>query len=847
MNTIRGQIKRIEKSGLFDMTWYLSEYPDVEMTGLHPIEHYLEYGWLLGRNPSLSFNGNQYLESNTDVFDAGLNPLIHYLETGNIEGRKLGDTSCSSRDLKSGKCSEILQLDHEPRIHKTFPSNNVNEKSIKDDYTVIQTSGLFDNNYYTNTYPDIKDLGISPIEHFCIHGWKEHRNPNRDFNTKYYLEKYSDVFTSGMNPLTHWISHGKSESRKTNLIEVVTKTDFNHNKPSIIFVSHDASRTGAPAVLLTLMKWVKSNTDITFSIIIGQRGPWNNRFEELAPCFYMDEFQDQDITKELHLFCGKHVQVVYANTIATGLYIEKLSFLNAEFIAHVHEMEYGFSVFEPHFEVMKKMCTKFIAVSQGTVNAIKKRTDFEQIETILLKPFIEEKKDSPVKIPKPTNKKIIFGCGPIESRKGFDLFCEVGAEILKRGSSNFKMYWIGSADNTDLQPQQEINKRNLQHHVEWLGTKEYPRDYFSWGDIFLLPSREDPYPLVCMEASECQMPVICFDEQAGGIHRFVEHDAGIVVPYLNINAMADAVISLLENDNERKRMGDNALEKVKSHHYVDIIAPQILEHLPAITNSESTTELDSYKELIDTAKIVSFDIFDTLVTRKINDPNVVFDVIEYKHTQNESAPLPLFNERMNTAGQVLGSYQGMIDDISIDEIYENMSFYKNSSFEKDTEIQMCVPHPLGIQLYQYALSRNKRIYITSDMYLDKLTIEQILKRCGLTHWDELFLSSIVGKKKDTGRLYQHLLRKAEKENILANDILHIGDNWKSDIHKAKAAGIKPIRFSPLYEEEHKLFSLDSKTKSKLSQIGRIWDSFCTQATNLWHESPPCLPGISILN
>ena len=81
-------LKLIEDSGLFDQEWYLSTYQDVRLIGLSPIEHYLKYGYHMGRNPSSSFDGNWYLDTNPDVLEAGFNPLIHYLTHGVHEGRR---------------------------------------------------------------------------------------------------------------------------------------------------------------------------------------------------------------------------------------------------------------------------------------------------------------------------------------------------------------------------------------------------------------------------------------------------------------------------------------------------------------------------------------------------------------------------------------------------------------------------------------------------------------------------------------------------------------------------------------------------------------------------------------
>lgn len=72
-------IELLRASGLFDARWYVQAYPDVAMSGLDPLEHYLRYGVLLGRNPSPAFDTQRYLKANPGLLESGANPLVHYL------------------------------------------------------------------------------------------------------------------------------------------------------------------------------------------------------------------------------------------------------------------------------------------------------------------------------------------------------------------------------------------------------------------------------------------------------------------------------------------------------------------------------------------------------------------------------------------------------------------------------------------------------------------------------------------------------------------------------------------------------------------------------------------------
>lgn len=81
------EIKLIKKSKLFDIEWYLSQYPDVGESGQDPIEHYLHFGAAEGRFPNPDFDTLWYLNQNEDVAKASLNPLVHYITNGKDEGR----------------------------------------------------------------------------------------------------------------------------------------------------------------------------------------------------------------------------------------------------------------------------------------------------------------------------------------------------------------------------------------------------------------------------------------------------------------------------------------------------------------------------------------------------------------------------------------------------------------------------------------------------------------------------------------------------------------------------------------------------------------------------------------
>ena len=82
-----------------------------------------------------------------------------------------------------------------------------------EDVEAIRASRLFDGEWYLETYPDVKVLGIDPAEHYLWLGARLNRNPSPQFDAAEYLRFNSDVREAGHNPLLHYERWGKEEAR----------------------------------------------------------------------------------------------------------------------------------------------------------------------------------------------------------------------------------------------------------------------------------------------------------------------------------------------------------------------------------------------------------------------------------------------------------------------------------------------------------------------------------------------------------------------------------------------------------------------------------------------------------
>lgn len=94
---------------------------------------------------------------------------------------------------------------------KFFIKSKLNIKkahTYRQAYNKIKKSNLFDEEFYLESYPHIKESNMDPLVHYLFHGYKESKNPSEKFDNNFYLYKYPNVRESGVNPLVHYVLWG---------------------------------------------------------------------------------------------------------------------------------------------------------------------------------------------------------------------------------------------------------------------------------------------------------------------------------------------------------------------------------------------------------------------------------------------------------------------------------------------------------------------------------------------------------------------------------------------------------------------------------------------------------------
>ena len=213
-------------------------------------------------------------------------------------------------------------------------------------------------------------------------------------------------------------------------------------------------------------------------------------------------------------------------------------------------------------------------------------------------------------------------------------------------------------------------------------------------------------------------------------------------------------------------------------------------------------DLEKIKEKIcdKKTKYVSFDVFDTLVTRPFLEPVDLFKILDEYFRKITNIKIGVdFSKIRETSERLTREMQFKetpnLQEVTLDEIYDNIQreykidkciLDKMKQKEIEYEIRFCSQRKTTYELYRLAKSMGKRVICISDMYLSKDVISQILEKNNYNEFYELYVSSEYKVTKYRGILYEYVLQKLE---ISPDEMVHIGDNYESDVLKSRNLGI----------------------------------------------------------
>ena len=192
-------------------------------------------------------------------------------------------------------------------------------------------------------------------------------------------------------------------------------------------------------------------------------------------------------------------------------------------------------------------------------------------------------------------------------------------------------------------------------------------------------------------------------------------------------------------------------------------------------------------------KIVSFDIFDTLLIRKLYAPKDIFSYIEHKTGKKG------FAKWRKTAEFLLRAK--LHKHVTIHEIYQFApSLYKDlEKDELDAEDRFITANSDIQALFNEYKNRGYRIVCISDMYLPTSFIRQLLQKNGYSGIDKIYISCEHNTTKLFGGLFRVLCKDLDIES---SELTHIGDNRLTDYFVPSLFGINCHH----YQTDKRLFN-----------------------------------------
>ena len=363
----------------------------------------------------------------------------------------------------------------------------------------------------------------------------------------------------------------------------------------VLFVSHSAARTGAPLVLLHLMRWLKANTDweIETVVVHDQDGELAEEFAALGPIHFVSSAEPKPsrlMHKLLHYFRnGRGVDrsgglssrlqngtfdLVYSNTITNGFYLERLLGKSAiPVLTHVHELNYWIDQCgKKNMASVLRQTSHFIAASHAVRDNLIQRHQVSDGKVDVVHAFVAPLEPPTLESVRNVRRELglldsdfcIGGSGSDFWRKGHDLVPQLlGAVQRILPLRRVVFLWVGREGNANeaYQLKFELDVMKLSCQYICTGHVSNPLHYFAAMDVFAMLSRDDPFPLVCLEAGLSMMPIVCF-KNSGGVPELLQDESGLVVDYLNVDQFASVIRSLAEDQERSKQLGESLRQRI---------------------------------------------------------------------------------------------------------------------------------------------------------------------------------------------------------------------------------------------------------------------------------------------
>lgn len=200
--------------------------------------------------------------------------------------------------------------------------------------------------------------------------------------------------------------------------------------------------------------------------------------------------------------------------------------------------------------------------------------------------------------------------------------------------------------------------------------------------------------------------------------------------------------------------------------------------------------------------LVSFDVFDTLLLRRVEPPSALFERVGERAVAtglvDPSLSPPLFRlARQEAERRARAKVKG--GEVDLAAIHAELALGDPATLaalELAVEAEMVFANPLLLPVLKGLAGAGIPVVLLSDMYLAPADLARLLSGAGIEPclYRRLYVSNDAGVSKAGGGLFARLL--ADHPDIPPARILHLGDDPLGDIAMARAAGLRAFHYVP---------------------------------------------------
>ena len=333
----------------------------------------------------------------------------------------------------------------------------------------------------------------------------------------------------------------------------------------LLVVAHEATRTGSPRVLLELLRRTLPDHDGEVAVRLLAEGPLAEELRELGT------------TSPI----GFRPDVALLNSAPSGAVALELDD-SVRVVAYVHEEGEALEVLpQAAVDGLAGRCDRVLCVSEtARTDLVAMGVDPDRID--VLPPSVRtaplggapDRAELAAQLGTGPERAMVVGCGEAGWRKGADLF----VDAARRSTADATWVWVGRRPRSFGRVlDHDVSVAGLGSRVRWAGEVADARPFLAAADLVVMPSREDPQPLVPLEAAVVGTASAGF--AVGGLDRLARDGAMVVVPFPDTVALAATVDDLLADPARRDQVAQVAAQLVRERHDVDVLARRFAEEL----------------------------------------------------------------------------------------------------------------------------------------------------------------------------------------------------------------------------------------------------------------------------